>query len=429
MKARAAAAAVAVACAAAGCARVAPFTCEHDDQCAPGRCESSGACSFADQACRTGWRYGADGPGEVADLCVGDESGAIAQIAAGSEHACARGDDGRLWCWGSDKDGGLGRPGDDAPGPARVAGLGDVTDVDGGEFHTCAIAGGRVWCWGAGADGELGRGTESDDPTPEPVVALDGATDVDLGEWHSCALLGDGGVWCWGRDADGEIAGDGDGAMPEPTRIDVPAAHAIAAGGQEGCALVDGGDVWCWGKNVNGQLGVPGNGRTKPTRVPGFAGAVQVVVGGEHTCALFGDGHAACVGLDDHGQLGDDGAVDKSTHDPVDVAGLDDAVELAALDWSTCARRADGSVVCWGEGDHGELGAGTDDRAAPGPAVPLPAPAVALAGGESFACARTDDGCLWCWGLDGSGQLGDGPGDPGGVRPVLLGACTESPAR
>jgi hypothetical protein len=39
----------------------------------------------------------------------------------------------------------------------------------------------------------------------------------------------------------------------------------------------------------------------------------------------------------------------------------------------------------------------------------------------------TDDGCLWCWGDDSMGQLGDGPGTPAGVRPVLLGMCSEPP--
>ena len=110
-------------------------------------------------------------------------------------------------------------------------------------------------------------------------------------------------------------------------------------------------------------------------------------------------------------------------HAPVNVVGISEAVEIEALDWTTCARRANGSIVCWGEGDHGELGAGSADRATPGDAVPLPSPAVSLTAGENFACAITNDGCSWCWGLDTAGELGDGPGSPGGVRPVMLGAC------
>jgi alpha-tubulin suppressor-like RCC1 family protein len=107
--------------------------------------------------------------------------------------------------------------------------------------------------------------------------------------------------------------------------------------------------------------------------------------------------------------------------------GLTDAVELVALDNSTCARRSDGSVTCWGEGDHGELGAGTSDAKTPAAPVALPRPATSLTAGSSFACAMTDDGCLWCWGDDSTGQLGDGPGSPGGVRAVLLGTCSEPP--
>jgi alpha-tubulin suppressor-like RCC1 family protein len=419
---------LALAAALAACGHVDPFACSSDDACAPGRCEAAGACSFADTSCHAGWRYGGGGDPALAGRCVGSESGALAQVAAGSEHACARGDDGRVWCWGNDKYGGLGRPGGDVPAPVIVDGVAGVTQLDGGEFHTCALAGGQVWCWGADAQGELGDGEATDQPVPQPaqVTGLANVVAIDLGEYHSCALDGDGAVWCWGRNKDEEIGQDNASYQWHPVRVNVPTAKAISAGGQEGCAITTGDDVWCWGKNDSGQLGVPGNGRTKPTLVPAFHGAAQVAVGGDHACARFPDGHVACTGADDHGQLGD--GTTTSTHTPVTVVGLDDAVEIAALDWSTCARKRDGSVVCWGEGDHGELGVGASDVHAPGAAVPLPAPAAQLAAGESFACALDTGGCLWCWGLDTAGELGDGPGSPGGVRPVLLGACNAAPA-
>jgi len=406
-----------------GCAQIDPFHCDGDEQCSGGRCEAAGACSFVDTGCHTGWRYGARDDAALAGLCVGSEAGSIAQIAAGSEHACAHGSDGRVWCWGNDKYGGLGRDGDSVAAPVIVDGVTGVTELDAGEFHTCALAGDQVWCWGADAQGELGRGDATDAPVPEPslVTGLARVVDLDLGEYHSCALDADGAVWCWGRNKDEEIGQDNASYQWHAVRVNVPTAKAIAAGGQEGCAIATTGDVWCWGKNDSGQLGVPGAGRTKPTMVPGFTGATALAIGGDHACALFADGHVACTGANDHGQLGD--GTTTMAHAPVDVVGLGDAVEIEALDNSTCARRANGSIVCWGEGDHGELGAGGADRATPGDAVPLAAPAISLAAGESFACAITNDGCSWCWGLDTAGELGDGPGSPGGVRPVLLGAC------
>src|SRR5207237_3837931 len=80
----------------------------------------------------------------------------------------------RLLFWGADKYGELGRPGDALAAPAEVAGLDQVTAIDGGAYHTCALAGGKVWCWGADAQGELGRGEATDVPAPdpEPVTGL-----------------------------------------------------------------------------------------------------------------------------------------------------------------------------------------------------------------------------------------------------------------
>jgi alpha-tubulin suppressor-like RCC1 family protein len=422
-----------VALALAGCAKIDPFACETDDQCAPGRCEATGACSFADVGCHSGWRYGNRSSADVAGVCVGAESGPIVSLAAGGQHACAAGADGRAWCWGNDKYGGLGRPGPNVTQPVPVDGVGGVRALAGGAYHTCALGDGHVWCWGADAQGELGRGDATPDPVPDPapVVALADAAAISLGAYVSCALDTGGGVWCWGRGKDGEDGQASTSYQWEPVTVGVPASTAIAAGGQEGCAIATTGEVWCWGNNDSGQLGVPGNGRTKPTAVPAFAGAVQIAVGAAHACARFADGHVLCTGDDSHGQLGDgqsggdQGAT--SSHTPVQVVGLTDAVDLAALDATTCARKQGGGVVCWGEGDHGELGVGLADASTPGAPLPLPRPAVSLTAGQSFACAMTDDGCLWCWGDDSTGQLGDGPGSPGGIRPVLLGTCAEPP--
>jgi alpha-tubulin suppressor-like RCC1 family protein len=435
------AAGIALSVTAGGCKAIDPFHCERDEQCGSGRCEPAGACSFSDDGCASGWRYGQSGAPELAGTCVGSaqnngpdagpddpdaaiDTSHVAQVAAGSETTCARTDQGGLRCWGNNKYGGLARPGDGVDAPVPIASLDAVTDVDLGEFHTCALEGGLVYCWGADAQGELGRGDATDAPVPSiaVVTGLDHVTDIDLGEYHSCALTDAGAVWCWGRNKDGEIAQDLTGYQWHPVSVPVPAARSIAAGGQEGCAIaMTGTDVYCWGKNDVGQVGVAIAARVKPVLVPGFAGATQISIGGDHACAVFGDGRVACTGLNDRGQLGDNSKTNRAA--PVTVMGLADAVEVASLDHATCARKQDGSVVCWGEGDHGELGAGTADALVPGDPVPLGAAAVQLTAGESFACARTGDGCLSCWGDDAAGQLGDGPAMPGGVRPVHLGAC------
>ena len=60
----------------AGCVRpVAAFTCTSSDQCTGGGvCQPVGFCSFDDQSCASGQRYGA-ASGDLGDICVGDEPG------------------------------------------------------------------------------------------------------------------------------------------------------------------------------------------------------------------------------------------------------------------------------------------------------------------------------------------------------------------
>ena len=203
-----------VACAALGalgaCVKTEPFVCATDDQCGAGRCEADGACSFADATCHGAWRYGDDGDPAVAGRCVGDTSGPIGALAAGSDHACARADDGRVWCWGDNPRGGLAR--EDVARtalPTAVPDLAGVTDLDGGEYTTCAIADGVVTCWGQGDSGELGDGEAADRPRPRSVGDLTAMVEVELGEHHACARDGGGVVWCWGSNGDRETGAPG----------------------------------------------------------------------------------------------------------------------------------------------------------------------------------------------------------------------------
>src|SRR5690606_34463227 len=209
---RAAAMPALAAAALAACADVPPFRCDTDDQCgAGGRCEEDRACSFLDDTCHTERRYGAEGPPAVAGTCVGESSGAIAWLAAGSDFACGRAaDDGRLWCWGDNTSGGLGRDDVGKSGtPTPIAGLADVVDADGGEFTSCAVAGGNVLCWGRGSGGQLGDDSMADRARPGPVLDVAGAVAVQLGEHHGCALDDAGAVWCWGSNAEGETGEPG----------------------------------------------------------------------------------------------------------------------------------------------------------------------------------------------------------------------------
>ena len=97
-----------------------------------------------------------------------------------------------------------------------------------------------------------------------------------------------------------------------------------------GCGVRRGGAVICWGANQYGQLGAgvmaaPAV-QLGPTAVLSITDARAVSAGGSHACVLQTSGRVACWGFNSYGQLGDGTTRDSSR--PVEVAGVDDAIEV-----------------------------------------------------------------------------------------------------
>ncbi|MDF2695585.1 MAG: hypothetical protein K0S65_3968, partial [Labilithrix sp.] len=96
------------------------------------------------------------------------------RLGATYQRACAVSDDGDVYCWGDNQ---FGQAGDGsrtfAFAPVKVAGLPEpAVMVRAAETSTCALVeSGRVFCWGNDTFGSLGRGTlGSFDERPAPVV-------------------------------------------------------------------------------------------------------------------------------------------------------------------------------------------------------------------------------------------------------------------
>lgn len=191
---------------------------------------------------------------------------------------------------------------------------------------------------------------------------------------------------------------------------------AVAAGDAHSCAIKSGGSIWCWGKNDKGQLG---NGTMNDALVPsqvvdnnGIAvgGAVELAAGANFTCARKSDGTALCWGANDVGQLGTGDA--KMANPVPSLIALSMITTLGAGQRHACAALQSGTLWCWGANDSGQLGPGAPGGSSmPSQAVDKgnqPIMAVAVAGGVSHTCAVRPDHTLWCWGSDVDGELGDG---------------------
>ncbi|MFQ6030013.1 MAG: hypothetical protein ACE5Q6_21275 [Dehalococcoidia bacterium] len=293
------------------------------------------------------------------------------------------------------------------PEPEQVPNL-EATGISVGLWHTCAITAERsLRCWGLNNYGQLGDGTRTERARPVDVVGLDSeVVAVSAGANHTCSLTAEGGVQCWGRNSR-----NGFSVTPEKVESLTSGVVALASGDIHNCALTVEGGVKCWGGNSNGQLGDGTNtDRATPVDVTGLAsGVVAISAGSRHTCALMMAGGVKCWGQNgDAGRLGDGSTTNRI--EPVDVADLTSGVAaVAAGGFHTCALTQEGSVMCWGSNNVGQLGDGTRrNRFIPGEVTGLTSEVAGIAVGGGHSCALTTKGGIRCWGANDFGQVGDG---------------------
>jgi alpha-tubulin suppressor-like RCC1 family protein len=191
----------------------------------------------------------------------------------------------------------------------------------------------------------------------------------------------------------------------------------LVTGGAHTCGLTTAGAAYCWGTNRFGQLGSSTNtGADAPNPTPqpvhGNLVFTRLAAGSNHTCGLTAAGVAYCWGANDVGQLGTTTNLETGTPNPTPaaVATTDAFVDLKAGQWFTCGLKADGSVLCWGSNQWGQLGTETNlGGVSPNPTPNLIPGGVAftvLSAGETHVCALTAAGAAYCWGRNNFGQLG-----------------------
>jgi alpha-tubulin suppressor-like RCC1 family protein len=305
--------------------------------------------------------------------------------------------------------------------PAAQASVTFTQQITAGGSQACVLVRGHAHCWGADSYGQLGDGTTTDSAVPVAVQAgKKRFTQISAGTWQTCGIDPGGHAWCWGRNNFGQL---GDGTT---TNSDVPVGvrgnHTftqIAAGGSHTCAIDVNGHAWCWGWNSNDQLG---DGTTADRLMPVAVDTSGVLFGKTltkisaspgTTCALDTAGHGYCWGAGDEGELGNGALPNHSLPVEVDDTGVLAGKKLAQIS-GTCALDASGAAYCWGPGENGELGDGTDaaNRSPAWSTIP-----VAVSGGHSFTqisklgdlvCGIDHAGKAWCWGSNFRGKLGIG---------------------
>lgn len=306
-----------------------------------------------------------------------------------------------------------------------------------GNSQAALLADGQLFTWGRNELGQLGNGslegTWSGDENAEVparfTVAIPALASVVTRQTFMLGLTSTGEVYSWGsndyeqlgRETPADCGSAGTAPCGRtPVRVaDVAGAAAVAAGFQHSLVLLQDGSVVSFGSNALGQLG-PGAAtpRRAPAAVAGLSDIVQLAAGSAHSMALTRDGRVFVWGSNQYGQLGS-GVADLERHtEPVQIAGISDAVAIASANYTPMVLLADGTIRAWGQNANGQVGNGSTELAL-APAMVLREAGTPLTNVESLAAdgfvgvAVDRAGVTHTWGFGFLGQLGRGLLDDG----------------
>lgn len=331
------------------------------------------------------------------------------------------------------------------------------------EFATCAAISGRAYCWGRNLSQSVAAGASNvSTPTLITMAAtMDRTFMIAHGNEATTAIAATatepmdlGSAFFWGTM--NAIDGSSAASSATPARlpmlfeqlVEVKAAHSIA----QFCGRTATRQVYCWGRDDAGALartpGIPnGSVARMPQRVLALDGAVELSMGDRFGCARMCGGRVLCWGSNEDHQLGRSTGANEFDENPAPVllsmgVELSDAISIAAGFNHACAVRANGTVVCWGANQCGQLGDGTEVtadcnyNASGAAAVDTMVPtvvraiggmgtltgALSVTAGQSTSCAIVRSGTagtLYCWGASHFGQIRTPPDIPNWIASPL----------
>jgi alpha-tubulin suppressor-like RCC1 family protein len=130
-------------------------------------------------------------------------------------HVIARTIDGKVYCWGYNRDGVLGNGENDSNyyGPQLNEYLSDkqITHICCGAYYTLVLTNsGEVYAWGDNKRGQIGNGRSGENEFQLTPIKVNGFNEekvvmISCGGWHSMALTERGQVLSWGSNNSGQL--------------------------------------------------------------------------------------------------------------------------------------------------------------------------------------------------------------------------------
>ncbi len=340
------------------------------------------------------------------------------KISSGNHHSCGITTDNMLLCWGDNSYGQTGKGiSSNILNPTLFShgnmSSGGYKKFDEAAFTSCGLLqNGSALCWGWNVYGQVGDNTTESKSIPTFVYGEYNFKDISCGGFTCCGIEQNGSGLCWGANPYGQI-GNGDSSNSAIPLVVYGEYNfsLISPASQHTCGLLTNGSALCWGRNNFGQLGL-GNGNDTqmftPTYVFGGYNFTKIFSDGFSSCGLLTNGSALCWGRNQFGQLGNPGA-GTSIQYPIPVIGNNTFTEIIIIG-HTCGLLQNGTLLCWGRNDFGQLGLGsgntTNMKTPYQVSVDYNFSSFKLSGTSS--CGLLQNGTLLCWGRNNWGQLGDG---------------------
>ena len=310
-------------------------------------------------------------------------------------------------------------------------GIKDMSQVSTGANVSCGIYMGDAYCWGFAS--RLGNGTSVQSLVPVPVQKSAGVLanktiqQISSGSGQTCVIASDNQAYCWGLGTSGQLGNALNASQNSPVAVSKAGVLAnknirsISPGNATTCANTTDNGAFCWGDNSSGQLGI---GTTTSSNVPvaigtnALAGKTvkQISAGGGHTCAIGSDDQAYCWGTNTAGQLGNGTTNLSYTPIAVDRTGAFAGKTVKAISAGTsftCAIASDDLPYCWGSGNVGQMGTGSNTNTNVPTAVDTTGvlsykKVKKISAGTTGVCVVASDNKAYCWGGNTSSQLGNG---------------------
>lgn len=277
----------------------------------------------------------------------------VRSIARGDKHALILKEDGTVWAVGHNEEGqlGIGSISEHIVSePVQVKGLTNVLGIAAGSRHSLAFKkDGTVWAWGSNSMGQLGLSFSIRSLIPVQVAGLPSI--VELAAWGEASLaLGNGGeVLQWGMLSEVDKHS---GVNAKPVQIATEEAHTLAAGERMNAAVNFLGEVTVWASSSVSTV----QGHVASGKVSGLSGIMSIAIDRDNLIAVRDDGTVWTV----HSAL-------RGVSKPVMRKDISNATCVEVKAGRTMVLRKDGTVLSWGNNQHGATGLGSFEERIPTP--------------------------------------------------------------